>query len=312
MAGKRIEGLQFDFAELDDATLHYAHMGEGPLMVFVHGWPRHWYLWRHQLPEFARDHHVVAYDQRGCNLSSKPEGDQHYGVRHNVEDLRALVEHLGHDRFVLVGHDIGGGIGFAFALLYPEMVERLVVMSCPHPAKLEWAVQNDEQYREIAKYLYGLSAPDAPETLSANDFEPLRPACLDFDFLDESDRVAYLEAWRQPGAFRASLSSDRREGLNAGWREGEIRRGNYVTGVPTHIVKVPTLLMYTDADPINPSSLFDGTDQWVEDLTVQTFPGTHWMPEENSENVNREIRHFISVGTPAQRKDWDVKTASYL
>lgn len=291
--------MTFDFAQLGDVELHYAHMGEGPLMVFVHGWPRHWYLWRAQLAEFARDHRVVAYDQRGYNLSSKPRGDHNYGVRHNVEDLRALVKHLGHERFTLVGHDVGGGIAFAFALHYPEMVERLVVMSAPHPAMLEWAVHNDEGYRKLARYLDGLSAPDAPDTLSKDEYAFLRPTCLDFDFLDDEDRAAYVEAWSQPDAFRCSLASDRREGLNAGWREGQLARGNYVTGVPTHVVTVPTLLMTAEQDPINPSSLFEGTGKWVADLTMKAFSGTHWMPEENAEGVNREIRQFIGAGEPA-------------
>lgn len=299
MAGKQMEGLQFDHADVNDVSLHYAHMGQGELMLFVHGWPRHWYLWRSQLPEFGRDHHAVAVDLRGYNLSSKPQGDQHYGVRHNVEDVRALVEHLGYERFTLVGHDIGGGLAFAFALHYPELLDRLVVMSAPHPAMLEWAVREDEHYREVARYLYGLSSPRGPEKLAADGYAVLRPTCLDFDFLEDEDRAAYVEAWNQPGAWHAMLASDRREGLNAGWREGEVPRGNYVTGVRTHVVKAPTLLMYTESDPINPPSLFEGTEQWVEDLTLKHFPGSHWMPEENAEIVNREIRAFIGAAAPA-------------
>jgi epoxide hydrolase 4 len=291
--------LKFDFAELPEVRLHYAHMGEGPLMLFVHGWPRHWYLWRNQLPEFARDHHAVALDLRGYNLSSKPAGDHNYGVRHNVEDIRALVDHLGYERFILVGHDIGGAASFAFALHYPDRLERLVTMSVPHPAKLEWALHHDERYRKIARYLYGLSDSEAPATWAADDFALLRPSCLDFPFLDEEDRAAYLEAWSQPGAMEASLAPDRREGINPGLRPGELARGNYVTGVPSHVVEVPTLLMYTDSDPINPPSLFEGTDQWVRDLTLKSFPGTHWMPEENAEIVNREIRTFLNTPVSA-------------
>src|SRR2546421_8329847 len=112
MAGKEIEGLKLDFAELPDVRLHYAHMGHGPLMLFLHGWPRYWYLWRNQLPEFAADYHVVAPDLRGYNLSSKPAGDQNYSVRHHVEDIRALIDHLGYERCILVGHDVGGGAAF--------------------------------------------------------------------------------------------------------------------------------------------------------------------------------------------------------
>lgn len=299
MGGKQIESLKFDFAEVNDVRIHYAHAGEGPLIVFVHGYPRHWYLWRNQLSEFSRDHHAVALDLRGYNLSSKPQGDQNYSVRHNVEDIRALADQLRYDRFTLVGHDIGGAAAFALALHYPERLERIVAMSIPHPAKLEWGMREDENYRQVARYLHGLQSPNAPVKLAANDFAELRPGCLDLPFLDHEDRQAYIEAWSQPGAMEAMLAADRREGFNAGWGEGQLPRGNYVTGVRTHKVTVPTLLMYTEDDFINPGSLFEGTDEWVADLTMKTFPGTHWMPEESPEIVNREIREFIGAGKPA-------------
>ena len=69
---------------------HVARAGAGPLIVFLHGLPRCWYLWRHQLAEFARDHLAVALDQRGYNLSSKPDGDWNYGVWPAVVAASAL------------------------------------------------------------------------------------------------------------------------------------------------------------------------------------------------------------------------------
>src|SRR3989338_1248218 len=99
--------MEHAYAEVNGIRLHYVTAGTGPLILFVHGFPEFWYMWRRQLEEFARDHQAVAPDMRGYNLSSKPDGVAAYEVRHLVEDLRALADHLGHRRFVLVGHDLG-------------------------------------------------------------------------------------------------------------------------------------------------------------------------------------------------------------
>src|SRR5207249_322190 len=93
------------YADVNGIRLHYVTVGRGPLILFVHAFPEFWYEWRRQLAEFGRDHQAVAPDMRGYNLSEKPAELSQYRVPHMVEDLRALAEHLGRERFVLVGHD---------------------------------------------------------------------------------------------------------------------------------------------------------------------------------------------------------------
>src|SRR5437867_8021854 len=89
--------------------------GKGPLILFLHGFPEFWYEWKTLLPEFARDHHAVAPDMRGYNLSGKPERVESYALPVLVEDVRALAQKLGAKKFVLVGHDGGGVVAWAFA-----------------------------------------------------------------------------------------------------------------------------------------------------------------------------------------------------
>jgi pimeloyl-ACP methyl ester carboxylesterase len=112
-----------DFAEVNGVELDYAHAGDGPLIVFLHGFPQCWYQFRHQLGEFSRDHLAVAPDLRGYNLSSKPDDVHAYTTCTLVEDVRQLVERLGYERFVLVGHDVGGATHW-LAEERPELVNR--------------------------------------------------------------------------------------------------------------------------------------------------------------------------------------------
>jgi pimeloyl-ACP methyl ester carboxylesterase len=286
-----IEGLLLQQAPVNGIGLHYARVGSGRLMLFVHGYPRHWYLWRHQLAEFGRDHCAVAVDLRGFNLSSKPEGDWNYGVRIAVEDLRGVVRTLGYERLTLVGHDWGGAIAWAFALTYPELLERLVVLSAGHPAMVDHAIRHNSEFRVRARYLLGLRHAEAPRFFASADFAALRSTCLDFPFLDEEDREAYLVAWRQPGAMEAMLATDRLEGLGPATPEAPAR-GNFVPWALSLVADVPALVMYTDNDPYSHPALFAGLERWAPRVIVRQFAGTHWLPEEHPALVNREIRSF--------------------
>src|SRR5579863_8373274 len=121
------------YVELNSIRMHYVTAGRGPLILFAHGFPEFWYVWREQLNEFGGDYQAVAPDLRGYNLTSKPEGVENYRARHLIEDLRALAAHLGAKRFVLVGHDWGGAVAWGFALAHPELLEKLVIVNAPHP-----------------------------------------------------------------------------------------------------------------------------------------------------------------------------------
>jgi len=104
---------------------HAVTGGEGPPLLLVHGWPQTWYQWRLVMPTLARDFRVVAVDQRGIGLSGKPEEGYDTGTLAN--DLVALMDMLGHQRFALVGFDTGMPIAYALAADHPDRVERLVV-----------------------------------------------------------------------------------------------------------------------------------------------------------------------------------------
>ena len=82
------------YAEVNGVRLHYVEQGKGDLILFLHGFPEFWYSWKDLLADFGRDHHAVAPDMRGYNLSAKPEPVDAYRVPLIVEDVRALAENL--------------------------------------------------------------------------------------------------------------------------------------------------------------------------------------------------------------------------
>jgi pimeloyl-ACP methyl ester carboxylesterase len=117
--------------DVGDLRLHAVIGGDGPPLLLLPGWPQTWYAWRLLMPALARDFTVVAADPRGTGLSDKPATGYDTGTL--AEDSVALMNALGHDRFALVGHDVGMWTGYALAADHPERVERLVLAEAVIP-----------------------------------------------------------------------------------------------------------------------------------------------------------------------------------
>ncbi len=285
--------LQHLSVEVNGVELHYASAGEGPLIVFLHGFPQCWYQFRHQLAEFSRDHLAVAPDLRGHNLSSKPADVHAYLTCSLVEDVRQLVEHLGHDRFVLVGHDVGGAVAWSFALHHPEMLSALVVLDTPHPVLFDRALHEDPEQQQASAYMLTARRPDAAEIFSAEDFRVLRDSLAE-PFIAQEDLDYYLNSWRQPGAMAAALRWFHAEGQGPPSPDGTPASANIVRHISPLTVTVPTLVMYPTADRwIRPAS-HAGLDRYVTDLTfVEVEGATHWLAEERPALVSRSIREHI-------------------
>ena len=282
-------------AEVNGVRLHYAAAGAGPLVLFVHGFPEFWYEWRHQLADFGRDHLAVAPDMRGYNLSSRPTEVAEYVVPKLVEDVRALVERLGHQRFTLVAHDWGGAVAWAFAMMHPGLLERLVVINAPHPAVFTRLLREDPAQQQASQYMLMLRSPQAEAALSADDHQALRQALGDVwvNRFDDEDRRMYLQAWSRPGGltgglnwYRAASTVPPAAGAPA---------GSPVAPRTFPVIDVPTLVIWGEQDRALTVANLDGLDRHVRNLTIRRVPdGTHWLVHEQPELITREIRAFMA------------------
>ena len=117
------------YIQAGDVQLHAVIGGEGPALLLVHGWPESWYAWRLIMPELAKHYRVIAVDQRGMGLSDKPKDG--YDTATLANDLVALMDALGEDRFALAGHDTGLAISYALLADHPDRVERAALLEIP-------------------------------------------------------------------------------------------------------------------------------------------------------------------------------------
>src|SRR5262245_18182682 len=119
--------------EANGMRLRVALAGRGPLVVLVHGWPESWYSWRHQIPVLAEaGYRVAAPDVRGYGGSDKPQALEAYAIKEMCADVAGLIEALGEDRAILIGHDWGAPIVWNTALFHPEKVRAVAGLSVPH------------------------------------------------------------------------------------------------------------------------------------------------------------------------------------
>ncbi|HEY6329254.1 MAG TPA: alpha/beta hydrolase, partial [Blastocatellia bacterium] len=273
--------------------------GSGKLIMFVHGFPEFWYEWKNQLQDFGKDHFAVAPDMRGYNLSSKPADVDQYQVKYLVEDLRALAEHLGYKKFILVAHDWGGAVAWAFAIQHPEYLEKLVIINAPHPGVFARELSQNPAQQKASQYMLMFRSPQAEQVLSANNYSALVGAVLGEGlkdgFFTEEDKKAYIEAWSQPGALTGGLNYYRAAKVGPPAPGAQGSETNFAEGMGSFMVKVPTLVIWGEKDTALLTGNLDGLDKFVPDLTIKRIPdGTHWVIHEKPELIDSYIRDFIT------------------
>jgi pimeloyl-ACP methyl ester carboxylesterase len=286
------------YADVNGVTLHYATIGSGPLMLFVHGFPQFWHAWHELLPEFGRTHQAVAPDTRGINLSSKPEGVAAYHAAQLTEDLRQLIAHLGHERCVLVAHDWGGAVAWNFAVRHPEMVEKLVIVNAPHPVPFARELKHNPAQRRASDYMRLLRSDKAERVLAEDDFRRLAGFFREWGHkggarADAAVLALHQEAWARPGALTAGLNYYRASPL---YPPAPGESADHIPDLKPadFTVRAPTLVIWGDSDTALLPGLLDGLEDCVPGVRVEHIAqGSHWVVHEFPEHVTALIRAFV-------------------
>lgn len=283
--------LQHQFIRTNGIRLHYVTQGQGPLLLFLHGFPEFWYTWRHQIPVFAEFFKVVAVDLRGYNDSDKPAAVSDYAMPELVKDISELITALGYDRCHLVGHDWGGGIAWCVAQAHPAQVEKLVILNCPHPQRFIAGFAHPMQWWRSA-YIGFFQLPWLPElVLAANGYEFIDTAfdnmAVNRSAITPADVQAFKTAIARPGALQAGLNYYRNllspNLLSSEWS----------------VLEVPTLMIWGEDDPAFEPSLAEGTEDYVRDFHLRYIGNCgHWVPQEYPTLVNQYLAEFFGVSLP--------------
>ena len=276
------------YAEVNGVKLHYVEQGKGPLILFLHGFPEFWYEWKSLIPEFASGHHAVAPDMRGYNLSDKPEPVDSYRVPLIVEDVKQLAVKLKARKFVLVGHDWGGVIAWAFAAEHPDMLDKLIIVNAPHPTVFARELANNPAQQKASAYFNLFNSPQAEKILSQNHFATLQG--LIKPWASEAEMREYLGNWGRGltgglNYYRAARLHSPVDGAQAPL-EMELPQ--------MKPIETPTLVIWGEKDTALLTGNLNGLDEFVKGVRIARIPdGTHWVIHEKTAEVIRLMREFI-------------------
>jgi pimeloyl-ACP methyl ester carboxylesterase len=216
------------FADLDGVTLHYRRAGQGTPVVLLHGIPQTSHEWRYVMPRLAETYTVIAPDLRGLGDSTRPPGA--YDKMTLGADIAALVtDHLGFERFHIVGHDWGGPVAFAVAARHPDAVRTLTILDVVIPGDGGDFSQGGRRWHHAF-----FRTLDLPEQLCFGREEMVinwlfenygyRASCI-----SDEDRAEFLRTYKKPGAFRAlleiyrALPQDAEDNRNILSRDGKLK-----------------------------------------------------------------------------------------
>jgi pimeloyl-ACP methyl ester carboxylesterase len=310
-------------------TIHYVEQGRGPLVVLCHGFPESWYSWRHQLPALAAaGYRAVALDMRGYGGTSKPQAITSYSISHLVGDVVGAIAALGETQAVVVGHDWGGPVAWYSALMRPDVVRAVAVLSVPfsaptalpdgvtpgqvmtrtadgreyyrlyfqEPGRAEQELEADVR-RSMLGMLYAVSGDVIKDGVRTTPFDGHFPKGQ--TFIQQCVTPATLPRWLSEDDLAFYTKELRSTGFRGGlnwYRNIDAIPGILAPFVGTTI-RNPSFYMYGEHDLIagnTPAALAALKASLPNLRGLVKFDGAgHWLQQERADDVNRELLGFL-------------------
>lgn len=281
------------FVDANGIRQHIVIGGDGPPLLLVHGWPENWYAWRFMMPALAQQYTVVAVDQRGIGLSEKtPDG---YDAATLANDLAALMDVLGHERFSVIGHDTGYVISYALAADHPERVDRAVFIEIPGPPGVDIEHQFGPPYfvgRDTNDKLWHIAFNRVHHELIVNMVRSNADEYYRYEFAIQGGGFAmpeqaikyYVDLYtHSKDALRASF------GLYRAWDETlQQNIGRATTPLTLPVLGIGGELSYGGAPA---GALMNA----ATDLQSAIVPGAgHWLAEQAPEHMVELVTTFLA------------------
>jgi pimeloyl-ACP methyl ester carboxylesterase len=285
----------FQEVELHGHTVGYQSMGDGPLLILLHGITSTSDAWRDVMPRLAERYTVIAPDLLGHGRSAKPRGD--YSLGAYAAGVRDLVALLGYERGTVVGHSLGGGIAMQFSYLFPEYVERMVLISSGglgqevHPLLRAAALPGSEWVLPLLAREWSVSAGDAVRRVAAKLGMEAGPDLAEFargyaSLVDDGATEAFLDT------LRSVIGPE----------------GQKVSALDRLYLadQIPTLFIWGDSDPVIPVEHGRRAHEIVAHSRYIELAGSgHWPMLDAPDRIVHELTEFMEETQPFQ---WSLET----
>lgn len=270
--------VEHKMADSNGVNIHYAALGEGPLVLMIHGFPDFWYSWKHQMDGLAKEYRVAAMDLRGYNKSDKPEGEEKYDMRLLVADVVAVVTNEGAKKATIVGHDWGGAIAWQFAMHNPGMTDKLIIVNLPHPWGMARELATNKEQQKNAQYARNFQKSNSHEHLTSEMLAA-------FVAKDDETTEKYIEAFEN-SSFESMMNFYRRNYPKEPYTQPE-------SDPPE--VHAPVLQFHGLGDSaLHARGLNNTWEHLGADYTLVTIPEVgHWAHHDAAELVTSTMQSWL-------------------
>jgi pimeloyl-ACP methyl ester carboxylesterase len=276
--------------EANGQTFVADEMGTGDnVALFLHGFPESRMSWRYQLPLLANmGWRAVAPDLRGYGDSSRPKGTAAYRLEHLTQDVAGMFDALQAKRRLLIAHDWGAAIAWAFAIDKLRDLDGLIIMNVPHPAIFQSVLRSSREQMKKSWYMFFFQIPWLPEAaLTARRAEAIGKAfsgmAVDKSRFPDSLLSHYRTNALKPGAMTAMINY---------YRANVSTLGKYGPG--SAMIETPTLMVWGEEDAALSLAMTEGYAPYVRDFTLERLPGvSHWVQQEAPEAVNDRVQTWL-------------------
>jgi len=278
--------IQRQFADLGEVTLNYLTAGQGDAVVLIHGIPQTSYEWRHIIPRLAETYSIIAPDMRGLGDSSRPASG--FDKKTVADDIWRLVrDHLGIEKFFLVGHDWGGPTAFSLAAQHPDAVRKLVILDVAIPGDGGDFSQGGRRWHHAL-----FRTPDLPEKLFAEREELILDWFFETygfrsDCIPQQDREEYYRTYKKLGAMRCMFEFYRALPQDAADNKAMLERSGKL--------KMPVLALGGDKSFGRGMETLESLQRVAVDVRGGTIPDCgHWVTEEQPDFIATELLKFFA------------------
>jgi pimeloyl-ACP methyl ester carboxylesterase len=282
------------YVSANGARFHVAEMGDGPLVLLLHGFPQFWYTWRHQMVALAEaGFRAAAMDLRGYGGSDKPP--RGYDTYMSTLDTASVIRALGEKQAVVVGQGLGGWISWSMPTFRRDVTRAIASLSMPHPRIMRHATWTDRKQRRASAWIAGLQRPFVPEREMAESHEYvaelMRAWASPFgEFPSDAEVERYGDAMMIPFVAHSAAEHYRWLGRSSVRPDGPL----FMRRV-RHAIHVPVLqLQGTDDGCVLPGST-RGSGAFVpgDYRHVKVEGAGHFLTEEAPEQVNAALLSWL-------------------
>ncbi len=287
--------------DINGIELHVLEQGEGPLVVLCHGFPELAFSWRHQLSALsAAGFRVVAPDMRGYGQSSAPAQIESYDVVTLCGDLCGLLDVLGEESAVFIGHDWGANVVWQLSVLHPERVTAVAGLSVPFVPRAPAApIPIMREHLGEDFYIVWFQEPGVADEALARDVRRTLTTSRQWtaQWAQEEDRPSRRPDWLSEEELEVYVQAFERSGFTGGlnWYRNIDRNWELTAAVAERQVRQPALFLTGELDPVRSFMPAEAMHGWVDDLRAEiVVPAAgHWVQQQAPEAVNAALLEFL-------------------